>query len=152
MLELGDLPAGLIVPLCVGGQMLDGTNFEGCDCAWLVGTDGSAGMLTLESNLVDVWIKSNPADDYEDEGGFTNFSRFYPLGTEITFGAPLVPSMHRNLILKGWWVNGEFRKDLRQEVTVTLDTPFIELLPWYGQRPIRPSIQDPADNTGTATY
>ncbi|MHC4129312.1 MAG: hypothetical protein ACYS1E_02985 [Planctomycetota bacterium] len=153
VLELGDLPAGLIVPLCVGGDMLDGTAFEGCDCAWLVGTDGSAGMVNLESNLVDIWVKSNPADDYEDEGGFTNFSRFYPLGTEIVFKAPLVPSMHSNLILRGWWVNGEFRKDLREDVTITLDTPFINLSPLYGVNFLRPSTPDSdSGSDGTAAH
>ncbi|MHC4209606.1 MAG: hypothetical protein ACYSWT_07810 [Planctomycetota bacterium] len=153
VLELGDLPAGLIVPLCVGGDMLDGTAFEGCDCAWLVGTDGYAGMVTLESNLVDIWVKSTPADDYEDEGGFTNFSRFYPLGTEITFSAPLVPSMHSNLILRGWWLNGEFRKDLGTEVTVTLDTPLVDLAPLYGVNFLRPSTPDSdSGSDGTAAH
>lgn len=153
VLQLGDLPAGLIVPLCVGGDMLDGTKFEGCDCAWLVGTDGAAGMVTLESNMADVWVKSNPADQFEDEGGFTNFTRFYPLGTEITFSAPAVPHLYPHLVLKGWWIDGEFRKDLGRDVTITLDTPFTELSPLYGVRYIRPTNPNSdSGSDGTAAH
>jgi hypothetical protein len=141
-LMLGDLPAGALVPLCVGGFLTDGTPFEGCDCVWLVppGND-SDGMLIVQSNLADVWLKMDPADDYADYGGFTNYNRFYSFDTVIHLQAPLVPTLWPNLVLKGWWINGEYHPDIGEHITVTLDTPFVDVAPWYGRQP-RPKMHN----------
>jgi hypothetical protein len=139
-LQLEDMLPGEIVELCVSGLLTDGTPFIGCDCVWLVPPGGSDGAVSVESNLPDVWVETDPVDDLLDSGGFTNFRRFYSNGTVISIKAPEVPELYPDLILKGWWINGQYHLGIGNAVTVTVTpgAPFVEALPWYGRRTLFP--------------
>ncbi len=140
-LELDGLMPGDLVPLCVSGLTFDGTPFEGCDCVWIVPPGGSGGMVTVESNLPDGGVEVDPMDELDDGGGFTNFSRFYAPGTSVVVKAPYVPALYPNRVLRGWWINGQYHKDLGNTVTVTVtsETPFVDVVPVYWI-PVNPRV------------
>ena len=104
-LELDDLAPGALVELTLTGTTLDGTAFQVNDCIRLVPPGTPPGMMTASSNLPGIWLDAAPLDSHFDGGGFTFFSRTYPLSTEVTVSAPLYPANHPGWILDRWFIN-----------------------------------------------
>jgi parallel beta-helix repeat protein len=106
MLDLNGLPDGDLVELVVSGQLLDGTDFSANDCIRLVPPGTPPGAVMVSANLAEIWVDATPLDNQLDGGGFTFFSRTYPLSTVVTVGAPLHPENHPGWVLDRWYVNG----------------------------------------------
>jgi hypothetical protein len=101
-LELGELPTGDMPELVVSGNLkaeFGATPFEGSDCVQLVPPGTPPHMLAVESNAADAWIEVAPLDDQIDGGGFANFERTYPQGTEAMLTAS---SSHTGRVFRGW--------------------------------------------------
>jgi hypothetical protein len=98
-LQLDELPSGDLVELVVTGTLYDGTPFAGSDCARLVPPGSPPNMLQVVSNAAEAWLDVAPLDDQLDAGGFTDFERTFPGGTEATLVAS---PMHAGRAFVGW--------------------------------------------------
>jgi len=135
LLELGELESGATVELVLTGSLMDGGSFEASDCITLVPQGSPPGMLTVESNLV-AWVETLPADDQLDEGGFTSFSRTYPIGTVVTLRSEAFPAAYPGWVLKGWMIDGELvpRSGLLETLRVRIDSEVQNVSLVYARR------------------
>jgi hypothetical protein len=99
-LGLGDLPDGALVPLVVRfAKAGDPVAFEGSDCVRLVPPGTPPNMMRVKSNLAEAWVAVAPLDAQLDGGGFAEFERTYPAGTEAALQA--APTRNGRA-LRGW--------------------------------------------------
>ncbi len=103
VLGLNPLADGTVFTLVLSGNLVDGTPFEAEDCMVTVAV-GAGPLLSVASNLPDVWIDVTPMDDAVDGGGFTPFMRSYAGGAPVTLTAP---KNYQGAIFLGWSVGDD---------------------------------------------
>ena len=153
VLELDGLAPGAIVVLVITGDALGpcgGQTFTATtDCIRLVPPGCSGGELTVESSVAGAYVDVGPLDETLDGGGFADFQRMYPLGTEVTVTAEESAS---GCSLRGWYV-GDFLWH-RSSVTftftedMTVKAVYDAAPPWSHGAPVVPPQPDTSAPAG----
>ena len=86
----------------LAGMLTDGSWFQGVDRLTIVGPSQNAN-LSVRSNIRNTWIEVSPLDNVKDDHGWTNYSRDFTPGTNVTITAP---ATRLNNQFKHWEVNG----------------------------------------------
>ena len=81
------------------------------------------GFVNVESNVAEAWVEVTPSDLTVDDGGFTDFTRAYFVGTDVTLTAEGMCGTKR---FKRWLIDGvaQPRGQLTIDITVG-DTPHL---------------------------
>jgi hypothetical protein len=115
--QLWDEPAGSYVALVLSGYLTDGSPFIAADAIRLVPPGGPPGEIVVLSNLTDVYLEMTPLDEQLDGGGFANFARTYPIGSEVEVKAPQRFDDDSFLV---WKVNGVVQQRGVREIEIVV--------------------------------
>ena len=119
-LQLDTVPDDSLLRLVITGTRADGRIFRATDLVVVLPPLPGNGMLTVNSNAP-VRIHAEPQDDLDETDGVAQFSRSYPLGTQVTLTAP---GFDQGRPFAGWMVNGR-RQGFEPTLTITLDAPVV---------------------------
>ena len=105
-LELEATPPGTQVELVLTGELLDGTGFSASDCVRVVSPNVAGCKIRVVSTVSRGWVQVSPLDLLLDGGGFGEFERTYPQGTNVTLVAEEIPGSR----FVAWEVDGVQQK------------------------------------------
>ncbi len=149
-LEMDGLPGGALVPLVLRGTLLDGTPFVATDCVRLVPPGTPPGQVNLRSNVSGVWVDISPLDLQLDGGGFCDYDRTYPIGTQVTLVAQQ-PQFGKTFL--SWRVDGAVvSTDPVLQITVTENMPEIRAIYGFSKAPVAPMRLNTLERPGGIQY
>ena len=137
---LGLVEGGGPYELVVTGMLLDGTEFSASDCVRIVPPpvpDPDSSTINVQSNINEAWIDIDQVDRTLDYGGFTDFVRYYYVGTDVTLTAE---SMMEGRHFRAWKINGVLQAVGVTTIQVAVDGDTTAMTIYRSPHPKKPSM------------